>query len=311
MIPEGMVKKLINEEADLFENAQELAFKRSLVLSSPLVMTRGCKVTPLCKYCNWRAYGGVMRNAKTRLTKQEAISRVMHIEQSGVTRVNVLSGWMEDLPRYYFDYISAIKEKTSLKITAIFGAINKEDLLDLKEVGVDCISCGLETTNTTIFRDLKPGDNFDDRLKTLQVAKELGFETETSLIIGLGESIYDVDTGIRLVEQLNISYLSIYSFTPTPFTETETWERPRPYYVARITAAARICLPEIDIAASFGCDNTSVNYAWGIKSGANAFSATLRGTKETPALTGDEINNIRIMWDDSKSVNKTSLMSKH
>jgi biotin synthase-like enzyme len=309
MIPKDEIRNLINQGDELFEKARQLASERPLVLSAPLIMSRACQAEPLCRYCNWRAYRGVMKNsANVTIGEDEAISRSQRIKKSGVDRVHVLSGWMRNaLPQFYFDCVSAIKKNTGLAIIADFGSISREDLIRLKEAGVDFVLCGLETANVDLFRMLKPGDNYEVRLRTLRSAKELGFKTATNYIIGLGESLDDLDASMRLVEELGISLLSLTSFVPTPFTETETWERPRPYLVSAVVASARCCLPEIDITASFGCDNTSVNYAWGIKSGANAFGVVLRSPLETPALAGDEISNIRVMWDDSKTINSNKV----
>lgn len=304
MIPEGLISKLINQEDDIFGKARELAQERDLVLSSPLVMTRECKFSPLCRHCSWRANRALMKNyANAKVNKQEAISRAIHIQQSGVTRVYLVSGWMgKNLPDYFFECIEAIKENTQLDITATFGPINKSDLVAIKGLGVDRVSCGLETTNAKAFHDLKPADSFEIRLETLQMAKEMGFRISTNFLIGIGETIDDLDAGIRLVEQLGVDFLSISSLQPIPFTETEKWDRPRPYLVAKVTAAARIALPELDITTSFGCD-TYTELAWGMKSGANAFSIALRNPKETPELLGDETMRLRVMWNDYASWN--------
>lgn len=302
MIPEGLITELINREDDIFEKARESAHKRDLILSSPLVMTRECKFSPLCRHCSWRANRSLMKDyANAKVNKQEAISRAMHIQQSGVTRVYLVSGWMgKSLPDYFFECIEAIKENTQLDITATFGPIGKPDLAALKGLGVDRISCGLETTNAKAFHNLKPADSFEIRLETLQTAKEMGFQLSTNFLVGIGETIDDIDAGIRLAEQLGIDLLSISSLQPIPFTETEKWDRPRPYLVARVAAAARIVLPRLDITTSFGCD-TYTELAWGIKSGANAFSIALRNPKETPELLGDETTRLRVIWNNYPS----------
>ncbi len=294
---------------DLFLQAKKTAGKKNLLLTSPLVVTRLCKVDPFCRYCSWRAYHGVMKNAvNTRVSKEEAVARTVRIRQAGIKRVYLVSGWMGvSLPDYFYDYIQAIKEIADVEVVVTFGAVNKVDMVRLKKIGVDSVSCGLETTNQEIFRKIKPGDSYKARLKTLQDAKELGLKTATNFIIGVGESLDDIDDGFKLVKQLGIDYLSIGSFCPTPFTEMEAWERPSPYHVAQITAAARVSFPDIDIAACFDCDNTSVNYAWGIKSGANAYSVVLRNPLETPVLAGDELGNIRQMWDDCQTIDQTKL----
>jgi biotin synthase-like enzyme len=299
MITEGMIAQLINSKDDIFQMARNVGHKRKLILSSPLVLTRFCTLSPLCKHCCWQANRTLMRNyAHAKVSRPEAISRAERIEQSGTDRVYLVSGDTgKALPDYFIECIEAIKQNTSLDITATFGSINKPDLLTLKEIGVDRVSCALETTNDQVFHHLKPGDNYENRLKTLQTAKEIGLNISTNFLVGIGETIDDLDSSIRLAQQLGVDFLTISSLDPTPFTESETWDRPKPYFVARVVAAARIALPEVDISADFGC-NTYAGLAWGMKSGANAFVVALRNSQETPELLGDETNRIHGMWKD-------------
>ncbi|MGD0658703.1 MAG: radical SAM protein [Syntrophorhabdales bacterium] len=307
MIPEGRIAETINQEDDIFDIARRLAHERKPVLSSPLVITRSCRLSPLCRHCSWRSGRALMKDyAHAKVNKEEAVSRAMRIQQSGADCVFLVSGWMgKALPDYFFECIEAIRQTTQIEIAVTFGAISKPDLMTLRGIGVDHVSCGLETTNLKAFHDLKPGDSFETRLETLRVAKEMGFRVRTNFLIGIGETIDDLDDSIRLAEQLGIDFLSISSLQPTPFTETEKWDRPKPYVVAKVAAAARIALPNVDIQVSFGCD-TYTDLAWGMKSGANAFSIALRNPQETPELLGDETTRLRIMWNDYSVREKTS-----
>jgi biotin synthase-like enzyme len=298
MISEGMVAQLITQENEVFEEAGKLAHKRKMLLSSPLVMTRACNLDPLCRHCSWRANRPLMKNyAYASINKDEAVLRATRIQQSGADSVYLVSGWLNRLPKYFFECIEAIRANTSIGITATFGAINKADLKTLKEAGIDRISCALETTNAEAFRNLKPGDSYEARLNTLKDAKEMGLKISTNFLIGIGETIDDIDSGIRLSEKLGFDFLSISSLQPTPFTESEKWDRPRPYFVARVAAAARIAMPESDITASFGCDSYA-DMSWGMKCGANSFVISLRNPNETPELLGDETSRLRIMWNE-------------
>jgi biotin synthase-like enzyme len=204
------------------------------------------------------------------------------------------------LPAYFFECIETIKENTDLDVTATFGAISRSDLLRLQKSGIDRISCAIETTNQEVFKKLKPGDSFNARLGTLRTARELGLRTSTNFLIGIGESIEDIDDTIRTAKELDVEFLSVSSLQPTPFTETEKWERPRPYLVAKVAAAARIIMPEADITTSFGCDSYS-DLAWGMRSGANAFTVALRSPEDRPELMGDETGRIHVMWDQYRT----------
>jgi len=271
MIAEGMIAALLHQEDDIFETARKLAHERRLVLSSPLVMTRECRLSPLCRHCSWRGARKLMKNyAGARVNKQEAVARAKRIEQSGAGRVYLVSGHTgRTLPGYFFECIEAIKQNTRLDITATFGSIGRADLLTLKQIGIDRVSCALETTNAEAFRALKPGDSYEEKLETLTTAREIGLKISTNFLIGIGETVEDLDVSIRLAERLGVDFLSISSLDPVPFTETEQWDRPRPYFVARVAAAVRMVLPEVDLTADFAC-NAYAGLTWGMMSGANA-----------------------------------------
>jgi biotin synthase-like enzyme len=298
MIREGRIAELVKDGSDLFTEATMRAHKKDLVLSAPIVLIRGCNITPLCRHCSWRAPSKLMiKYASTKTSIDEAVSRSVFIEKSGVGSVYLVSGWMKNaLPDFFFSCVENIRKNTKLEIIANFGAITRTDIIKLKEAGVDTINCALETTNIKVFNSLKPGDSYEARFKTLVDAKKLGFKTSTNFIIGIGESLEDIDNSIRVADELDIDSLSVSCIQPTPFTETEDWDRPKPYMLGRIGAAARICLTRnIDIGMHF---DATMDLAWGMRCGANAFNLALRNSGETPELLGDDISRATVMWKD-------------
>jgi hypothetical protein len=76
----------------------------------------------------------------------------------------------------------------------------------------------------------------------------------------------------------------------------ETWDKPKPYLIARIAAAARICLPEIDIAIS---SYSPADYVWGMRCGANAFTVAFSYPRDMLDLAAGEVNKLKVMWFDS------------
>lgn len=297
-----MIADLVESPEDIFAQARDLGRQKRLVLSSPLVMTRECRLVPLCRHCCWTANRVLLRGyADTTVSVEEAAARACLIERSGAERVYLVSGWMgAALPGYFYDCIEAIAKSSSLDITATFGAIEKSDLTRLRDAGVSRISCALETTNRDAFQKLKPGDSFDKRLETLENAKSSGLKLSTNYLIGIGETLGDLEDSILLAKRLGVDFLSFSSIQPTPYTESETWDRPSPYYVARVAAAARIALSDVDLSVSFGCDAYS-DLTWGIRCGANAYVAALRNPNERPELLGDETSRLRSIWADSQA----------
>ena len=142
----------------------------------------------------------------------------------------------------------------------------------MRDIGVKRYSCGIETTNREIFRYVRPGDNFDDRIRTLETAKELGMKISSSLVVGIGETVEDIVEGIELMRELKVDSAAIWPLCPSPYTEMEGWNVPNPFMVAKIIATMVISLKEADIIV----DTRSANLKWGIRAGGNAFSVFSR-----------------------------------
>jgi biotin synthase-like enzyme len=144
-----------------------------------------------------------------------------------------------------------------------------------------------------------PGSDYQARLRTLQDARELGFKTRTHLLVGIGETIKDIDDSIRMAEQLGVEFLTIAALDPLPFTEAERFDKPNPYYLSKIVAAARIAMPDVDISTYFG-GGTDTDLIWGMKSGTNAFAVFLKNHDKTPEEAGCETSRLKSIWHDYK-----------
>ncbi len=289
----------LKTDESLFEKAGQLAKKKGLHISSQIVLQRICAMRPICQHCGWRSFAALMKDYEpAKISKERAIERAIEIEKQGFHRANLVSGWPGyDVPEHFYEITKGIRENTSLELFCMFGAINENSIVKLKKAGLDGVWCGIETTNKAAFKRIRPGDNFDARLDTLRIAKKLGLKTATTFIVGIGETEQDDLDCIDLSRQLEVDTVIINSFTPSPFTGMEQWSIPDPYKVAEIVAKTRIAMKNANIGACFGGDSLA-NFAWGIKSGANAFAFIARSPKEDPALLGDEFQRFKTIWKE-------------
>ncbi len=267
------VSELLKEDAvALFKRAQEIAKNRESRFRWPIFFNTNCTVNPRCRHCFW--YGSRYYDTDwiRRYSLEEVVEKATTLEKAGIKKTHLVSGWMGyEVPEYYYDYISAIKAKTHLEIYGQFGPLSRECLVRLKKAGMDGYWTGIEVMNETAFKNLRPGDSLEARLKTLRETKELGLGVWSSFLIGVGETDEDVAREIEFVKELGIGSLMVIPLKPVPFTEMERAEFPNQYRVAKAMAAARISLGEkVDI-VSF----TGMSYIeWGIRAGANEFEVS-------------------------------------
>jgi uncharacterized radical SAM superfamily protein len=273
MIPEGMITELVKYGGDLFTEAGILAHKRDLILSSPLVITRDGEAAII--------------------TAEDAVAKAISLEHSGVGRISLISGWRNNGPLIpFYDCIEGVRKNTKLDISVNFGVLDKAHMVILKEIGVNSVSCALPVAGFREFQEIDLEDGYKARMKTLRDAKELGLKTCINLVIGLNESLDDIDSSLRVVEQLGVEFLSIVSIWP--MMSSETRDGYRLINIAQITAIARLCLSD-DTDIGIACDGAT-EYTWGMGCGANVFTLALPNPKANHGLLCTEVSRLKNMW---------------
>ena len=93
------------------------------------------------------------------------------------------------------------------------GTVNKEKLLDYKNVGINRVSIGLQSTKNELLHEIGRIHNFDEFMKTYHLVKEVGFKNvNVDLMIGLpNQTLKDVEDSLKEIVKLNVNHVSVYS----------------------------------------------------------------------------------------------------
>jgi len=267
---EDFMTVLDPEYRDLFSQAQALAAKRPRLNCSPNLLNGSCTTTPLCRHCKWEGFK-LQDNRFSRLRgKEEFLERGKNLEAAGIDRIFIPSGWMGyDLPEVYYDYIRDLRAAVKTELWSLMGSLSLDSLKKLQDAGLNGVLCGLESPNTEVYRRFRPGgDSLEDRLKTLENAKKLGFSLWSGFLVGLGENEKDVEAGIQILKGFEPESISILAFLPGLGTQMEKDPPANPWHWAVSMAKTRLAFPEAD----FFSDQTSgFMEAYGRLGGANGY----------------------------------------
>lgn len=254
----------------LFKKAQEIAKTKRTIYCSPNVANGSCKTVPSCRHCKWENRKALDPRFYRKRTIEEIKARTKLLVDAGIHRVFLASGWMGyEVPNYYYDCISSIKDNSNLEVYALMGAVNRSSLVNLKHAGMDGYLCGLESPNEKIYKRFRPsGDTLADRITTLKNAKSINLKIWSGFLVGLGETDEDIALGLEILKEFDPKSLSILPFTPFP--NTEMWEEnpANPLHWARVMAIARNFIKEPDL---FSDQTLGFYYGYGILGGANGF----------------------------------------
>lgn len=113
------------------------------------------------------------------------------------------------------DIISNIKisENCEFTMEGNPGTLTKEKLRIMKDIGVNRLSMGLQSTNDDLLKAIGRIHKYEDFLKNYNDARDIGFENiNADLIFGLPEqSLEDYKKSIKSLIDLELDHISAYS----------------------------------------------------------------------------------------------------
>ena len=157
-----------------------------------------------------------------------------NLENYNVTTIYIGGGTPSCIDsKHIKNIIAKIKEKLSTNITKFEeieitieinpGTINIDKLKDYKEIGINRISIGLQSTNNEILKQIGRIHNYEQFRETYDLAKQVGFENiNVDLMIGLPEQrIKDLNESLIDIIKLEPNHISVYSLIVEENTKME------------------------------------------------------------------------------------------
>ncbi len=145
------------------------------------------------------------------------------------------------------------------------------DELDAYGSEIKGITGAVEVANPQIHERVCPSKKLSDISNMLDVAGDLGFKKAITIILGLGETLDDVDYIIDYIKDHKIDRVIFYSLNPHKETVYANSSQPASLYYAQVVAQVRLAFPDIEIICGTWIDNLA-NIGILILSGANGIT---------------------------------------
>lgn len=268
---------------------------RKVKLVGFMVSVTPCTVDPACKYCfRWASPNAF--TSEDLLSEEEIALAAQAIEQAGVKRVEIAGGtqlW-DEASSATLRATEVVSKASGLRIWVNNGpSFTSADVLTLKELGVEGIACNLETVNTKLYEELRPGDSLAKREEIIQATEQAGLGIDNTLMIGLGERWgqdhpYEdwVDFFFYFKQFKNFRILEAHPFRPIPGSPVEDLPAGSPFETAKAKAIARLIFRDIDIS---GADDVI-----GAMAGANMIMHAVSATKRRKTRPGTRCGSPKI-----------------
>ena len=185
-----------------------------------------CFYCDFISYCNkeniWKDYIDSLKE-EIRFNKEKLKNKLITtIYIGGGTPSIIDSAYIKEVLEEIKDNYN-IDENCEITIEVNPGTVSKDKLLDYKEVGINRLSIGLQSTNNDLLKQIGRIHTYEQFLDTYNSAKEVGLNNiNVDLIIGLPNQILDdVEDSLNKVIELNPNHISVYSLILEEGTKLE------------------------------------------------------------------------------------------
>ena len=207
-----------------------------------------------CSFCGQSAFFDTGIESYQLPTAEEVVTRAQKAKDEGSESYCLVAAWREPTPKDFekvCHIIENINSKVGINVECSLGFLTEQQAKKLKELHVKRYNHNLETAKSK-FSEICTTHTYEDRMKTLRIARDAGLELCTGGIIGLGETR---NQRLELVSELAAIYpeeVTINILVPVPGTPLELQTPLANSEIIRMFAVIRFLLPESVIKISGG-----------------------------------------------------------
>jgi len=207
-----------------------------------------------CTFCGQSAFFDTGIESYQLPTPEEVVLKARKAKDEGAESYCLVAAWREPSAKDFdkvCNIIDEVNQKVGINIECSLGFLTIQQAKKLKELNVKRYNHNLETAKSK-FSEICTTHTYEDRLKTLGIAREAGLELCTGGIIGLGETR---EQRLELALELARLYpeeVTINILVPVPGTPLELQTGLENSEIVRMFSVIRFLLPESVIKISGG-----------------------------------------------------------
>ena len=207
-----------------------------------------------CTFCGQSAFFDTGIESYQLPTPEEVVTKAQKAKEEGAESYCLVAAWRESSTTDFqkvCKIITEINDKVGISVECSLGFLTIEQAKKLKELKVKRYNHNLETARSK-FSEICTTHTYEDRLKTLSIARDAGLELCTGGIIGLGETRAQRLELILELARLYPEEVTINILVPVPGTPLELQADLPNSEIVRMFSVIRFLLPESVIKISGG-----------------------------------------------------------
>ena len=250
----SLMRSLSLEDLCALAHALRLRYQGKRVDMCSIMNARSGKCGEDCKWCSQSRFHHTDIEVYPLVDAESALREAVHNASKGVSRFSLVTSGRTlspaDTERICAIY-RRIGSECPIKLCASLGLLNREQLFQLKESGVTRYHCNLETA-PSYFPQVCTTHTIEEKLQTIEWAREAGLEICSGGIIGMGESEEQRVEFALASRRTGAVSIPVNILNPIPGTRLAGMPPLKDEEVIRAVAMIRILNPEASVRLAGG-----------------------------------------------------------
>lgn len=170
-----------------------------------------------CYYCDFISFAN-----KEDLKKEYVEAVIKEIKYKKIDKYNIKTMYIgggtpstleaQDISRIVSEVKKGLDKNSEITIEVNPGTVDKEKLKNYKDIGINRLSIGLQSTEDKLLKEMGRIHTYKEFLETCKSAKEVGFDNiNVDLMLGLpSQKLSMLKKSLKEVIKLNPEHISVY-----------------------------------------------------------------------------------------------------
>lgn len=201
-----------------------------------------------CAYCAQSSKNKAEVPIYPLIEKDAILQKAEEAKRGGVTRFSIVTSGKRISKKELVSVSTILKDIRDIGLIpcASLGMLSKDELLFLKESGLDRYHHNIETSER-FYPYICSTHTFSGRIKTIESALTVGLSVCSGGIFGMGESWQDRVDMAFILRDLNVESIPINFLIPIKGTPLYNRDMLHPFEALRIISLFRLTLPDKSI----------------------------------------------------------------
>ena len=210
-----------------------------------------------CKWCAQSCTAAPGVTPPQRTPRREILAAAARAEQNHAAGIGIVNAGRRPAQRDLADVLDAAQAvradpNARIKLCASLGELTDDQARRLAAAGITHYNHNIETSRR-MFAKMVTTHSFDDRLRTLDAARDAGLKLCCGGIFGLGETWDDrIDMALTIRDEVRPHVVPLNFLHPIPGTPLAGATPLEPMEILRIIAVFRFAMPNVDIKVAGG-----------------------------------------------------------